>query len=90
MSVKSNCQYYYFNLKVVLTNHILNNKIKNLISIPLNLNIDGLPLFKNSNASVWPILLSINSKIYPIALTYGRKPTNLDFLIDIVNDLKKY
>lgn len=44
----------------------------NISQLTINLNIDGIPLFKSASTSLWPILGSIdeilNSKVFPIAL----------------------
>ena len=59
--------------------------------VSISLNIDGLPLFKSTCKSLWPVLCSINIKpvvVFPIVLTFGKsKPRNLDFLTDLVNEL---
>ena len=53
------------------------------------MNLDGLPLYKSNNISVWPILIKMINPYYvfPIAITLG-KPNNHDFLIDSINELK--
>lgn len=70
------------------------------INIPQNeefllaVNIDGLPLSKSSNSSLWPILCSIKSikilmkEVFLIALYHGpEKPKSAnDFLKDFVNE----
>ena len=61
-------------------------------SIHLALNIDGIPLHKDTSKSLWPILCSITNAspvhVFPVALTYGpSKPSNLDFLQDTIRDL---
>ena len=58
----------------------------------LFLNIDGLPLFKSSKTTVWPVLGLICNftppKQFPITLTVGTtKPSNLEFLNEAINDL---
>ena len=53
-------------------------------SIDISLNIDGLPLFKSNNTSLWPIMCEIQlkpKKVFPFVLTIGpTKPENLNFL----------
>jgi len=61
--------------------------------IELIVNIDGLPLFKSTNAQLWPILGSIfhSNLVFPIAFFCGNsKPTSLDnFLSDFIEEVKK-
>lgn len=52
-------------------------------SIDIALNVDGIPVHKDSSKSMWPILCAITSAfpvyVFPVALTYGAsKPNNLD------------
>ncbi|KAJ8030239.1 hypothetical protein HOLleu_26594 [Holothuria leucospilota] len=60
--------------------------------IDLILNVDGVPLFKSSGSTLWPVLGAIANisppHVFPIALTYGHsKPENLDFLSDTISEL---
>lgn len=64
--------------------------------INLSFNIDGLPIFNNSNKQVWPILGLIKnvntiSKPFPIGIFYGiSKPQPIDiYLEDFVNELSQ-
>ena len=63
-------------------------------TLKLSLNIDGVPLFKSSNISAWPILCCIDNLspeiVFPIAFVIGKsKPSNLDFLVETIDDLNK-
>ncbi|XP_041920528.1 uncharacterized protein LOC121684533 [Alosa sapidissima] len=59
--------------------------------VDLSFNIDGLPLFKSSGRTMWPILCAVHLKpvsVFPITLTCGgAKPQNLEFLEDMVMDV---
>lgn len=64
--------------------------------IKIDINIDGLPIFKSKNISVWPIQIAVvnieclRNKPFVVAMFCGaHKPTNLDFLRDTVEELKK-
>ncbi len=63
-------------------------------TIELSLNIDGLPLFRSSGYSLWPILCCASSirprTVFVIALYGGTsKPENLDFLSETVEELNE-
>ncbi len=64
---------------------------EHLQSLDLSLNIDGLPLFKSSNLSIWPVLCSINltpACIFPLCLsTAASKPKTSDFVSNTVQEL---
>lgn len=66
--------FWYSGLKENL-NNVLKAHITTDTSISLNINIDGLPLFKSSVKQVWPILVNIHvfETIKPIAVAvfYG-------------------
>ncbi|XP_076071517.1 uncharacterized protein LOC143042895 isoform X1 [Mytilus galloprovincialis] len=92
----SEMSYYHFGLRNMIDHNMKKiSKDFNLDQVQnlnLSFNIDGLPFFKSSNTSVWPILCLINnikeSKVFPISFALGTsKPANLDFLNDTVNDL---
>lgn len=73
------------------------NYLKNVNTFKLLINIDGLPLFKNSLDQVYPILCTVVSipelrhKVIPAGIYYGKeKPKNLDdylqdFIIEVNN-----
>ena len=93
ITIKSGVKYYYFGLKNMLLSSLSSYDISIIHSIDeisLNMNVDGLPLFKSTNISVWPILFSINIapyKVFPSAITLGNKPNNLDFLNETIDEL---
>lgn len=52
-------KYWHYGLKKVLVDHL--SEIENLPGeLSLNVNIDGLPAFKSSSTSFWPILVNIH------------------------------
>lgn len=62
-----------------------------LQSLDLSLNIDGLPLFKSSNLSLWPVLCSINLSppcVFPLSLsTAASKPKTPNFVSETIQEL---
>lgn len=67
--------------------------IEQPLAIAININIDGIPLFKSSKLQFWPILFNISDMpgVGPmtIAIFHGKtKPTSLDeFLHQLVEEL---
>ncbi|XP_039503150.1 uncharacterized protein LOC120459779 [Pimephales promelas] len=65
--------------------------VSDLETLELSFNVDGLPLFKSSGKSMWPVLCAVMLSpvtIFPTTLTCGlKKPTDLGFLEDTVKDL---
>ncbi len=87
--------YVYFPVKEELMQQFLRYPkavTKKATTLELSLNIYGLPLFKSSNNTLWPILCGIMNvepvTVFPVALTYGKsEPSNLEFLQDTIDDL---
>ena len=94
--VISGMDYYFFGFKTQLIKYIKYASAADIIvpsEIHISLNIDGLPLFRSSKKSLWPILASIANidpkVVFPVAITCGdKKPNNLDFLCESINELK--
>lgn len=90
LQLKSGMKYIYLDCKEQLLKHLkmYPHSVKEL---DLSLNVDGLPLFKSSSLSLWPVLCQINLSpysVFPFALCCGTsKPCNLEFLDDFVRDL---
>ena len=84
--------YHHFGLERSLVEacrgkSFLDNEDLKLLS--LQVNIDGLPVFKSTNSSFWPILCRVYSGIdihtspFPVGLFYGdSKPTDVDEYLD--------
>lgn len=84
--------YYYNGLVNVIRKHITQLYPSNTDPLILQLNVDGIPLYKSSSGQFWPILLSIdNSAPVVLALFYGTaKPNSLeDYLRLFLDELKQ-
>ena len=92
---KPGMEYVYFPLASQLLKHLRKyppDVVHRTNSLEISLNVDGLPLFKSSGTSLWPVLCAIvNIKpvvVFPVVLTCGpSKPKDLEFLEDLVRDL---
>ncbi|KAJ8007744.1 hypothetical protein DPEC_G00097390 [Dallia pectoralis] len=91
---KSGMEYLHYPLKEKLVETLDRYPVQlvtDLDTLELSFNVDGLPLFKSSGKSMWPILCAVMLSpvtIFPTALTCGtKKPTDLAFLEDTVTDL---
>ena len=85
--------YTYFGLAKGIETALSPDVLAMVRTIELSFNIDGLPVYKSTNMSLWPIQCSIanvpQTKPFVVALYSGcQKPTNLDFLKDFVSELK--
>ena len=61
-------------------------------SISIEINIDGLPLFKSTRQQFWPILCAFNKfQPFVVALYYGStKPNNVsEFMMDFLREYKE-
>ena len=93
--IVSGMEYVYLGLKHELTNVLSKypiTAIEKLSVIELSLNIDGIPIFKSSRSSCWPVLCAIRNLkpviVFPVVLTYGdSKPASLGFLSEIIEEL---
>ena len=107
ISVMSGVEYSYLDFRKKLTQHLSTYSYHTLLQIEkinLTMNVDGLPLYKSSNQSVWPILFCIRIppyKVFSSAITMSFKSnysnyykckskpeSDLNFLNDTINDLK--
>lgn len=84
-------EYFHWDVDDVIRKMLL--KCNKNESIDLLINIDGLPLAKSSNASLWLILCSsiTDNTVYLIGAYFGfEKPRNFNiFLRSLVNDLTR-
>lgn len=91
-------EYIYLGIEENLRKH-LTFDLNSIDTIKLDVNIDGLQVFKSRNTSFWPILVSCENTIgynynaicpFIVAIYYGsRKPEISHFLSDFCNELKK-
>ncbi|XP_065639524.1 uncharacterized protein LOC136072282 [Hydra vulgaris] len=96
--VESKCggQYYYFGLETGSLNAVSASSKDCLIfrdeKILIDINIDGLPLFRSTSMNLWSILCRIvNSKPFIVALYYGKsKPSNIyECMLEFLNEYKQ-
>lgn len=90
--------YHYFGVEAslvkVLSHKLTTRTLKDGEHIVLQINVDGLPLFKSSNSQFWPILARVThpveSEPFIIALYCGsHKPGNVsEYLQDFVAEMK--
>jgi hypothetical protein len=91
----SDMDYFHFGLQTMICNALRNYSdelLEATDTLVLSLNIDGLPLFKSSQCSAWPILGVICNlrpcRPFLITLTVGYgKPSNLDFIHEAITEL---
>lgn len=89
---KSGMEYIYFPLATQLLKHFKGYPAEAVSGLETSINVDGLPLFKSSNKTLWPVLCAIVNVtpivVFPVVLTCGKsKPDDLEFLDELVNDL---
>lgn len=91
----SNMDYFHFGLETMICDTLkqyCSEQLDAINELALSLNIDGLPLFKSTQCSAWPILGVICNiqpcKPFLITLTVGHgKPSNLDFTQEVIAEL---
>lgn len=93
ISIIGNNQYYWHNgLQFCLEN--LFSKLSKPLTVSLNINMDGLPIYKSSKDELWPILFNIAEmqSVRPmvIGIYHGKsKASNLEsYLLPMVDELK--
>lgn len=89
-------QYYHFGVAASVVTKLAKyepGEVANLEEISLQINIDGLPLFKSTSAQLWPILGLIDNlhsaSPFVIGLFFGNsKPTDVvEYLSPFINDI---
>lgn len=88
LSLKENLE-FAIEKGVVSSSDLITVQDKHFIDIQIN--IDGLPLFKSSQLGLWPILVKFtnHSYPYPVAVYCGvGKPNLCDFVGKLVSELK--
>lgn len=85
-------QYAYFGIESCILKILANNPSFSLHdSIGLNVNIDGVPLFKSSGGQFWPILCSFaRFQPFVVALYYGTEKPSVaeEYLSDFIEDYR--
>lgn len=82
------------NIKYCIVNKLIHFKDM-YNSLHINISIDGLPLYKSSAVTLWPILLSFNnigfSKPLPVGIYVGiSKPNFVDFISQLHHELLEF
>lgn len=94
----SNGYYYHFGIETGIKMQIKSRDVcsteQQSDTLSVQINVDGVPLFKSTNGQFWPILGRIDNPIvgepYVIGIFYGvNKPSNLDFLHDFIAEYEK-
>lgn len=84
-------QYYHFGLKNCIEQLVSQYSVQLSQIVKVNINIDGLPLFKSSSSQVYPILCNLVENydlVNVIGIYYGdEKPSDVnEFLTDFVEE----
>ena len=90
---KSGGYYVYFGLEKCIQQTLASVSTHEIHTIEISVNIDGLPIYRSKNVSLWPIQCNIvNIKEmtpFVVALYCStHKPEHLEFRQDFVNELK--
>lgn len=85
-------QYYHFGLQNCIEQLVSQYSVQLSQIVKVNINIDGLPLFKSSTSQVYPILCNLIENydlVNVIGIYYGdEKPSDAnEFLTDFVEEL---
>ena len=86
--------FYHFGIRAGLVKELAKYPLIECASLSLQINIDGLPLFKSSQDQFWPILCMIDNlqqkSPFVAGLFHGKcKPTSMnEYLEDFVNEME--
>ncbi|RXN12763.1 hypothetical protein ROHU_009977 [Labeo rohita] len=93
---KSGGKYTYFGLKEGLTHTLSEQDTSKYDHFEISLNIDGLPIFKSKNLTMWPLQCAVinidevKNSPFVVALYSGaKKPDDLEFLRDFMEELQE-
>ena len=88
--------YYHFGIRDNIHSSLTRDaQLRLFDTIELQINVDGLPLFKSSSAQFWPILgrlpQAINNDLFAIGIFYGQsKPSDpSEFLHDFMQEARE-
>ena len=85
---KSNGDYFYIGIKVGIEEIFSRGHFQ--CEVELDINVDGIPIFKSKKSQLWPILAKFGTNDpFLVSLFYGKhKPDPIDdYLDDILNEL---
>lgn len=89
-----NHQFWYKGIKKILDQMLLDNYLNKNHCIKIDVNVDGLPLFRNSKKKFWPILCRLAESLsdpFIIAIYFGKTdPKDVDlFLGDFILEIEE-
>lgn len=89
-------KYTYFGLKEGLTHTLSEQDTSKYDHFEISLNIDGLPIFKSKNLTMWPLQCAVintdevkNSPFVVALFSGAKKPNDLEFLRDFMEELQE-
>lgn len=91
-----NTELYYYSVSEVLKSNLLRyprEQISSLTEVQLQLHFDGLPLYRSSTQTLWPLLVSFwnitPSIVFPLnlAMCANGKPDDTEYLSRTVDEL---
>lgn len=98
IQIVSNGSYYHFGLASGIKRQLslpgVETALQHNHGIAIQVNVDGVPLFKSTNGQFWPILCRLDQPVlgqpFVVGLFYGQsKPKNLEFLDFFIREYKE-